>query len=247
MRSGRRISWLADQTSGLLDLFFPRLCPICLLNPVISTGDLFCSTCQADIHPLPGGCCPRCALPFRARGSTSHLCEDCSRQPPPFRQVVAVGLYQGALKEALLRFKYSAHVELDRPLAALLAAALEGSAWQADLLVPVPLHVKKLRQRGFNQALLLTRLLACHLRKPLEKTLLERCSMAHSQQGLSARARRGNLRGAFYCNRQLAGERLLLVDDVMTTGATLASCSQALLDAGASSVDALVVARAPRF
>lgn len=237
--------WLKEQAEGLLDFFFPRLCPICLTSPVAIPG--FCASCHADILPLPRGRCDRCALPFAARDSSPHLCEDCSRQAPPFQRVYAAGLYQGALRDAVQRFKYSARVDLDRPLSAMLQAAL-GQGWGgADLILPVPLHPQKLRQRGYNQALLLARLLARNLQISLGRAMLVRTTAGHSQQGLSARERAGNLRGAFSCAEDLTGKRLLLVDDVMTTGATLACCSQVLLDAGASRVEALVVARAPRY
>jgi ComF family protein len=242
----RGISWFKEQADGLLDLFLPRLCPICLARAA-SDQDSFCPACRAAIQPLPAGHCSRCALPFRATDSSSHLCADCSRQSPPFRQVYVAGLYQGALKEALQGFKYQGRVDLDRSLAQLLIGLLADESIEADLIVPVPLHRHKLRQRGYNQSLLLARLLAHNLQISLGKAMLVRMQAGHSQQGLSAPQRRQNLKGAFRCNRDLSGKRLLLVDDVMTTGATLAVCSQALLDAGAQEVSAAVVARAPRY
>lgn len=242
----RGSAWLQDQVVGLFDFFFPQVCPFCLYQPSISAKDPLCFGCQSDITPLPQGRCSLCALPFRAQTSSTHLCEDCSRSRPPYRQAHAAGLYQGSLKKALQDFKYAARIDLDQTLARLLTANVPAAMSEVDLIVPVPLHPQRLRHRGYNQALLLARLLARNLQISLEKAMLVRKTAGQNQQGLGARQRKENLKGAFACEQKLAGKRLLLVDDVMTTGATLAACSEALLAAGALSVDALVVARAPR-
>ena len=229
---------------GLVDLLFPRLCPVCR-NAPLAESQPFCPGCTERIEPLPPGRCSRCALPFVAVAGSTHLCADCLRHEPPFGRVHAAGLYAGSLKQALQLFKYSGAIELDRTLARLLCAMLPPLSGD-EILLPVPLHPQRLRHRGYNQSLLLARAMACILQIPLERTLLERVVATPSQQGLDARQRMSNLHGAFRCRRRLQGERMLLVDDVMTTGATLAACSYALLDAGAGSVDGAVVGRAPR-
>lgn len=194
---------------------------------------------------MPSGRCSRCALPFPATSSSGHLCADCVRQLPPFTAVYAAGLYEGALKRALLRFKYNGAVDLDQSLAKLLQLQLPPLNGD-EIIVPVPLHSQRLRSRSYNQALLLARALAQNLQLSLEQAMLKRTVDSHSQQGLDARQRALNLRGAFTCAHRLDGRTLLLIDDVMTTGATVSVCSRALLDAGAERVIVAVIARAAR-
>jgi ComF family protein len=159
--------------------------------------------------------------------------------------VTAAGLYAGSLKTALQRFKYAGMIDLDRPLARLLLECLP-PALDAEIIVPVPLHVSRLRRRGYNQSLLLAKEMAHKLLLPLRPEILERIVDSHTQQGLSARQRALNLNGAFVAKRRLDGRHILLIDDVMTTGTTLTSCTQALLDAGAAQVSVAVVARAAK-
>ncbi len=238
------MSGVYRQLSALFDLFFPPACPVCL-SSLSSSADPFCSACSATIVPLPTGRCSCCALPFPNANSSRHLCVDCCRQAPSFSAVFAAGLYEGALKNALHRFKYSAIVDLDRPLAGLLQNALPPLSGN-EIILPVPLHPRRLRRRSYNQSLLLARVLAHNLQIELDSSILERVVDSLSQQGLGAQQRASNLRGAFQCTRRLDGETFLLIDDVMTTGATVAVCSQALLDAGAGQVLVGAVARAPR-
>jgi len=194
---------------------------------------------------MPPGRCSLCALPFTAEQSSSHLCAACHRKPPVFSRVSAAGLYAGSLKTALQRFKYSGRIDLDRPLANLLLDQLPPLEPET-ILVPVPLHASRLRQRGYNQSQLIAKVLAYKLQFSLEPLILKRTVDGHTQQGLGARQRALNLSGAFAATRRLDGLQFLLVDDVMTTGATVAACSIALVDAGAARVTVAVVARAPR-
>lgn len=248
------------QAVDLLDFFFPATCPACAkLFPANDTAT-FCPTCAESLTPLPAGHCPRCALPFGAT-SSEHLCADCARQLPAYQRVFAAGLYAGSLKQAIQRFKYEGGVDLDRCLARLLVPQLADLPLEGEnLLVPVPLHPRRLRKRGYNQSLLLAKVLLAALQGRqkhaqfktagsvrLEPDLLRRVTDGHQQQGLSARQRALNLRGTMVFTRRLQGENLILVDDVMTTGATVSACAQALLDAGASRVLAAVIARTPRY
>lgn len=235
--------WAGQQLAGLVDLLFPPACPVCL-GP-LTVASSFCSPCTAAITPLPPGRCSRCALPFVATSSSSHHCADCCRQLPAFSAVYAAGLYAGTLQQALQRFKYAGAVDLDQPLAGLLRAQIPAESCD-DLIVPVPLHRSRLRRRGYNQSLLLAKLLAFNLRIPCDPHVLQRVVDSHSQQGLGARQRALNLRDAFVGTRRLDGRRVLLVDDVMTTGATVAVCTQALRDVGAANINVAVIARAAR-
>jgi ComF family protein len=149
------------------------------------------------------------------------------------------------LQEAVQRSKYHGQLPLERPLGILLATTvLAGGGRRPDLLVPVPLHRHRLRERGYNQSLQLARQLGRQLKVPVEPRLLRRIRMTTSQQGLDAVARNSNLRGAFAVTAQLAGRHLLLVDDVMTTGSTARECAGVLRQAGAASVEVAVVGRA---
>jgi len=238
--------WVGRQIGGLVDLLFPPACPICLRSlPVSAPESPFCALCSSAITPLPPGRCSRCALPFIATSSSSHLCADCCRKLPAFSAVYAAGLYAGALKRALQRFKYSGAVDLDRPLAKLLEIQIPPVVGN-EVIVPVPLHLSRLRRRGYNQSLLLARVLAHNLRITLDHSSLRRVVDSHSQQGLDARQRARNLCNAFIGTRRLDGRSVLLVDDVMTTGATVAACTQVLYDVGVRRVNVAVIARAPR-
>lgn len=240
-------SWLEQQFGGLVDLLFPPACPVCQLTfRAGSDSPLMCSVCTAAISPLPVGRCSRCALPFGATTNSTHSCHDCLLSPPLYTQVFAAGVYAGSLKHALQRFKYNGAVDLDQMLARLLQSQIPTSSHD-DVILPVPLHFTRLRQRGYNQSLLLARVLAHNLQIQLECSILKRVYAARSQQGLSARERVRNLNNAFIGTRRLDGLSVLLIDDVMTTGATVAACTQALLNVGARSVNIGVVARAPRL
>lgn len=239
-------NWIGQQIVGLVDFLFPAACPICLKTLTFAAPpSSFCTLCRSTITPLPSGRCSRCALPFIATSSSSHYCADCSRQLPAFSAVYAAGLYSGAMQLALQRFKYAGAVDLDQSLAKLLYAQIPSDIGE-HVIAPVPLHVSRLRQRGYNQSLLLAKVLAHNLQFSLDQSILKRTVDSHSQQGLDARQRARNLNDAFVATRRLDGCRVLLIDDVMTTGATVSACTQALIDAGAMAVNIAVIARAPR-
>ncbi len=226
-----------------LDLLFPPACPLCSSSFSSGWQEPFCRACLAGFKPLPPAHCPRCALPF-ASGRSAHLCGHCSRKAPPFDRVYTAGLYQETLRRAIHAFKYNQAVSLDRPLGKMLNRALP-EPMAVDLILPVPIHSLRLRQRSYNQALLLARELGRCRRVPVNHQLLLRTRPAAPQQGLSARQREQNLRGVFAVSENLSGKRLLLVDDVMTTGATARECAKLLRKAGAERVEVAVVARAP--
>jgi ComF family protein len=240
-------SWLRAESRGLLDLLFPPACPLCGSDFATHSPVIFCSECLAGIHPLTSPCCPRCALPFATEDGSDHLCESCLRTEPPFSRVAAIGTYEESLRVAVQRFKYEGAIVLDRPLGSLLAAVLEqDDTFRPDLLIPVPLHPARLRERTYNQALLLARILGRRWRLPVPPLLLVRIRPTPPQQGLKAEVRQQNLKGAFALRRSLHGERVLLIDDVLTTGATVRECSRVLLAGGAGEVRVAVLARARR-
>lgn len=236
---------LYRELKGFFDLLFPAACPLCHNTLQATTETPFCQDCTSGMSAMPDGCCSRCALPFVSRNSSSHLCESCSRFQPSFLAVHAAGIYEGQLRKAVHRFKYENCHYLDRPLGIMLREALVDTD-PPDLIVPVPLHRTKLRERTYNQSLLLAKEIGQRSAVPVSRTLLKRVRNTPQQQGLSALERAKNLRNAFICQEKLSGERILLVDDVMTTGATATTCSRVLVAAGASEVNVAVVARAGR-
>lgn len=238
---------LRAELAGLLDFILPPACPLCgAETPGLKTGRL-CPRCLAGITPLASPHCPRCALPYPAETGSDHLCEGCLREAPPFAAVAAAGIYTGALRDAVHRFKYQDAVHLDLPLSLLLREAVERMlpAFSPDLIVPVPLHPEKIRKRTYNQALLIARRLG-KKRISVPAALLIRTRPTPPQQGLAARQRRRNLQGAFALGASVKGKRILLVDDVLTTGATARECAGVLLDGGAEEVAVAVLARAAR-
>lgn len=239
--------FLRRELLGLIDLCLPAVCPLCR-GPLAAT-ESFCAACLEGFSPLRSPRCPRCHLPFAAIDGSDHLCLSCLQNPPPFAWARAAGRYDDTLRRAVQRFKYQGDFNLDKPLAGLLYDTHQQALhdYRPDLLVAVPLHPTRLRRRGYNQALLLARDLGRRMRVPAPSRLLLRTRPTPPQIGLKALDRRRNLRGAFTVSESLDKERILLIDDVMTTGATARECSRTLLDAGAGEVAVAVVARAARL
>ncbi|MBI5639777.1 MAG: ComF family protein [Nitrospirae bacterium] len=164
------------------------------------------------------------------------------KERPSFSGVMSYSLYEGVLADAINIFKFHGIRRLKRALGLFILEAASGL--DADAIVPVPLSVKGLRDRGFNQSLLLAKILSDHSRIPLKMDSLMKIKETHPQIGLTAKERAGNLRGVFRTGGCLTGLRLLLIDDVMTTGATAEECASQLLRAGAADVAVLTLARA---
>lgn len=223
----------------------PPVCPLCRRGSDLAARGAFCHICTASIFPIPCAHCPRCALPFVHSSTTSaHLCGRCILDPPAFSVTYAAALYEGTLRTAIQRFKFHQSPNLDRPLATLLDRSLP-TDMDVDLLVPVPLHRQRLRERTYNQALLLARELGRIRNLPTKADVLLKNRATEPQQLLTAAQRQQNLRHAFVLGANVKGKGVLLVDDVMTTGVTLDLCSRVLLKGGAARVEVAVVGRAP--
>lgn len=239
--------WLGD-IEGVMDFFFPSQCLLCHSPGKELFCGALCPSCLQGCPPLHSPRCPCCALPFATIGGGDHLCGECLLHPPDFSLTVAAGLYEETLRSAIHRFKFDGLLSLDRPLTHLLDRAWQrkAAAWTPDLILPVPLHPSRLRQRTYNQALLIARELGRQQKVTVDPSLLIRLLPTVAQVGLSAPARQKNLCGAFALTRRLSGERVLLVDDVMTTGTTARICATTLLSGGAGEVAIAVLARARR-
>lgn len=239
---------LRREITGLVDFFFPPVCLLChspcaeLLNPTI------CARCLSGCLPLTSPRCPRCALPFATIGGGDHVCGECLLHPPDFFSTVAAGLYEESLRHAIHRFKFDGILALDRPLAKILDDAWHRQLpeWVPNLIIPVPLHPRRLADRTYNQSLLIARELQRRRNIAVDAHCLVRILPTTAQAGLSARERHSNLLGAFALTRPLSGEKILLVDDVMTTGTTARSCAKTLHAGGAGEVVLAVLARARR-
>ncbi|MES2819555.1 MAG: ComF family protein [Pseudomonadota bacterium] len=225
----------------------------CLLcDETSDTALALCSQCEADL-PWLGVHCAVCALPLPVSLSElSLVCGGCLKQPPAFDRVTAPWRFAFPLDSLISRFKHQAKWPLGHLLGALLVRHLrhaydEGLA-PPDLLLPVPLADRRLRQRGFNQAALLARWLSRGLHLPLNETWLRRTRDTPAQQGLDAAARTRNLRRAFALAPEAAveGLHLALVDDVLTTGATAQQLARLLKRAGAARVEVYCLARTPK-
>lgn len=203
-----------------LDLVFPPTCVGCG-----RVGTLICPDCQAAL-------------------SSGPIILDSP--PPPLLAVGALGAFAGIIQSAVHALKYDCVTDLAAPLGGLLAALLRQAAWPQAILVPVPLHPRRLRQRGFNQAALLSRAIGRELGWPCDEGLLRRARETASQVGLDHRGRQANVRDAFEVAdpASIQGASFILVDDVYTTGATLHECAACLAEQGASAVRAVVVGRA---
>ncbi len=232
---------------ALLDFFFPPLCHICHSFVPDAGAVHICPACRGALKSVETPMCPVCGMPFQGAGE-DHLCGDCSKAKPYFDAARAAFLYEGGCRELIHAFKYRNKTFLRRPLALMAAAALADfvSAQNPDVIVPVPLHKKRLRSRGFNQAVLLGELLAHEWRLPLERRAMSRIRWTIPQVNLSAAERRHNVKGAFAManNAAVAGKRVLLLDDILTTGSTVEECSRILKCAGASEVVVITIARA---
>jgi len=191
---------------------------------------------------------PRLRLPVcRLCGgeiNSGELCPGCSTRPLSLHGIRSATAFGGTVRAAIHGLKYNRRSDLARPLSALLVEAFHRFELPVDVVVPVPLHTSRLRQRGYNQAALLAREFAGQLSLPLNEQAMIRQRQTASQTALNAMERRANVADAFLCLDQgLAGKRVLLVDDVCTTGATLEACAAALFHHGAATVWGLTVAR----
>lgn len=234
---------------AVLDALLPPHCLTCD-SPVESQGTL-CQSCWRGLHLLTAPYCRTCGVPFlhAGQGGADGLCPSCRERRPAFDAARAALRYDDGARRLLLPFKHADRVELAGPLAARMARAGAELLARADLLAPVPLHWRRLVARRYNQSALLARRLAAGARKPWIPDLLRRTRPTPSLGERGAVERAALLDGAFAVDQRraprLAGRRVLLVDDVMTSGATAEACARALLAAGAAGVDVLAAARVP--
>jgi ComF family protein len=245
-RSAFTASLKACTTSfdALLSVVLSSSCAACgelLEHP---TAGPVCAGCWRSILPLTPPLCDRCGDPlpsWRVLSIPLSTCPRCRRRPPFVARAAAVGTYDGALRAVVHAIKYEGRRSLAKPLARLIQQRCHGVLEGADAVVPVPLHPSRRRSRGFNQAFDLARHLGPHPVRALART-----RATPSQTGLPAAQRHRNMRRAFapaWRTPSLAGKVVVLVDDVMTTGATIDACARVLMEMGAREVRAVTAAR----
>lgn len=206
-------------------------------------GWRWCPECQQQVTLLAGSVCEVCGTPLTV--PAVRVCGSCRRSPPSFRALRSWAVFDGSLRTAIHHLKYRRHIALSEVLGTLLACFVSQFPWPTDQVIPVPLGPGRLNQRGYNQAALLALFVAAENDWRYLPQALIRQRDTKSQVGLSVEERFANVEGAFLADpRQVEGRHILLVDDVATTGATLAACSQALKEAGAQTVYAVTLARA---
>lgn len=213
----------------------------CLLCGARSHAGLLCPACAAGLPRLAAARCPLCALPTPG----GAVCGACLKRPPAFDRAEAVYRYAFPVDVLVQRLKYGGQTVVADWLAARLAEGL-AAAPRPDLIVPMPLHPRRLRERGYNQAALLAGHLARRLGVASDPAACRRVRDTPPQVDLPLARRHRNMRGAFACDRDLRGRRVALVDDVMTSGASLDALAGAVRRAGAVEVSAWAVARAVR-
>jgi ComF family protein len=220
--------------------------PTCVLCGAWGNGALdLCAGCLADL-PTNHFSCTRCALPLPAEGPAGTLCGGCQGRPPPFTACHAAFRYEGPLPALVGGAKFSGRMNLLRLLGKCLAITLhERGAEMPELILPVPLHVSRLRERGYNQALEVARTLGRELSIPVDTGSCVRVLATTPQSGLEQKERRRNVRGAFRLLRPVGVKRVAILDDVMTTGSTLSELASVLLKGSVERVDAWAVARTP--
>ena len=233
----------------MLDLLLPPQCLTC--DATVDQPGLFCAACFRRAHFVTEPCCARCGVPFdhAVPGVTDPLCPTCEATPPPWSQARAALNYDAQSRPVLLGLKYGDRTEHATALARMMARAGAKLLARADLLVPVPLHRRRLVARRYNQSALLAHALARLSGVKAQPDLLLRTRATPSLGQFSAKVRAAAVQDAFAVRptlaAYLAGKRVLLVDDVLTSGATCGACARVLLDGGAAGVDVLVAARVP--
>ena len=225
----------------VLDLIFEKNCLTC--KEKTDKANTFCHKCYAGIQFISKPFCIKCAVPLPVT-NLGEICHYCQERVPHYDRSFALFRYDDKTKDLIHAIKYEDKTQLVRPLSLMTARIIKRIAQDIDVIMPVPSHKKTLKVRKYNQALLIAREIAKIINKPLDWSSLCKSRHIESQIGLKKVERQKNLDGAFiYSGASLAGKTVLIVDDVMTTGATLDECAKVLKASGAKKVCNLVIAR----
>ncbi|HEY2614073.1 MAG TPA: ComF family protein [Chthoniobacterales bacterium] len=231
---------------ALGSLFYPAACAVCASD--LERSEYLCNSCRSRAPRITPPFCAKCSEPFAGAISQEFHCANCAHRTLHFDAAVAVYRSRGLVRKLVHEFKYGRQQHLRHPLAAWLGDTLNDPRLRGrrfDLIVPVPLHPARERERGFNQAALLAELLAARIAVPL-RSALDRIRYTTTQTAYDRAERMENLHEAFRLrkNADVRQLRVLLIDDVLTTGSTLSECARVLKGSGAISVHAATAARA---
>ena len=226
---------MIDISSKIKQILLPQHCVLCAAP---AFEQMLCAGCERDLPWHRGQQCPVCALPT----GSGDICGACLKTPPAFDGTYALLEYRFPINAVLQRYKYSGFLTVSGLMGHLLAREL-ATAVRPDIIIPMPLHPSRLKERGFNQASEIARIVAEQLGIPLATRICSRMRQTSPQAGLSVQERRRNMKGVFACGQSLAGKHVALLDDVMTTGASLDALARSVKNAGAARVDCWVIAR----
>lgn len=242
--------FLAGVANRLLALFYPEICQICRTARATAHESFICSACRAGcngVKPVAPPFCDCCGLPFEGAITVEFECANCREQNLHFTSARAAATFSGVVKEVIHRYKYNHAVWFEPFLGGLLVNAAQPFLFREewDFIVPIPLHWLRLRGRTFNQSARLACALSRATGIPVQRRLLKRVHPTHTQTRLSRAERTQNVKRAFaYVGRgPIEGARIILVDDVLTTGATASACAKLLKQNGAAAVNVWTVAR----
>lgn len=221
-----------------LDLLLKQTCILCTSHNGGTLG--VCDACISDLPWHSTAQCPQCSLI-----SDGSVCGSCLSSPPYFDASQALFTYDYPIDSLLQHYKYKETLHLANTFASLLGKKLSQSPTEQkiDLIIPMPMHTTRLKQRGFNQALEIARLISKNMKIKLDYKTCQRIKLAPPQAGLSLKERVKNIRGAFHCQQSLSGSNVAIIDDVMTTGASMNELAKTLKQAGAAHVECWVIAR----
>lgn len=242
--AGRGVDALKAAGRGVLDFALPPMCPVC--ERCVQGQPLLCDQCWPDLKLLSPPWCDRLGIPLHYDLGEDGWSAAALADPPLFDRARAAALYEGPARDLIHAFKFRRHYKLSHLLAPIMLRAAREVVGDAGVLVPVPLHSARLRQRGYNQAALLAQEIGKQMEREVVPDGLVRLRRTRQQVGLTREDRRANVRDAFALSERfgfsVAGAHMVLVDDVLTTGATANECARLLKEAGAAQVDVLVFA-----
>ena len=230
--------WLVSTLSRLL----PSCCPLCDIP--LPPGEFLCDYCHAALPRLPQPC-SNCGLPLLDAAPLASRCGSCQTNLPKFDHLIAACHYAPPITQLITTYKFHQQLYLARLFAHLLSTAVRSTPWELpEMIVPVPLHPARQRQRGYNQALEVARLVSRALAIPVARDSVQRIRTTAPQSDLNAAARIKNVRGAFALRSTLAYQHIVLLDDVVTTGNTVNEIARILKNSGVRQVDVWCIARA---
>jgi competence protein ComFC len=241
-----RIAKTIELLRAIASLFYPPICAIC--GAAIASVEYLCPACEDKAQRIVPPFCQKCSEPFAGAIDTEFTCANCAHRKVWFDAAVSAYRSRGIVRHLILQFKYNRQLHLRHPIGRWLIGAMNDPRLQDrrfDLIIPVPLHPARLRERGFNQAHLLAKILGEEIGAPVS-TALERIRYTRTQTAFDRTERMENLRDAFRLRKKMSVRELqvLLVDDILTTGSTLSECARVLREAGARSIHAVTAARA---